>query len=110
MSLALSDVFKGAPRARPSSPSWPPIRARRQPRAHLAGDGFRAVAAPTDEAAARDGVRRGTPSLVLVVPRDFERALSAPLDAKNAPPELTLLTDPALPPTQLSRSGSASSR
>jgi ABC-2 type transport system permease protein len=36
-----------------------------------------------------------------VVPRDFERALSAPLDARSAPPKLTLLTDPALPPTQL---------
>src|SRR6266571_2209671 len=67
----------------------------------LSGDVFRSAPAPADEAAARDGVRRGTPSLVLVVPRDFERALSAPLDGRNTPPELTLLADPALPPTQL---------
>jgi ABC-2 type transport system permease protein len=102
MSLALSDVFKGGParQAEFAVMAADPKLADSLER-NLAGDGFRAVAAPADEAAARDGVRRGTPSLVLVVPRDFERALSAPLDAKNAPPELTLLTDPALPPTQL---------
>src|SRR3979490_3223213 len=68
---------------------------------NLAGDGFRSAPAPVDEAGARDGVRRGTPSLVLIVPRDFERALAAPLDGGTAPPELRLLADPALPPTQL---------
>jgi ABC-2 type transport system permease protein len=102
MSLALSDVFKGgaARQAEFAVMAADPKLADSLER-NLAGDGFRAVAAPANEAAARDGVRRGTPSLVLVVPRDFERALSAPLDARNAPPELTLLTDPALPPTQL---------
>jgi ABC-2 type transport system permease protein len=102
MSLALSDVFKGGParQAEFAVMAADPKLAESLER-NLAGDGFRAAPAPADEAAARDGVRRGTPSLVLVVPRDFERALSAPLDARNAPPELTLLTDPALPPTQL---------
>jgi ABC-2 type transport system permease protein len=102
MSLALSDVFKGGParQAEFAVMSTDPKLADSLER-NLAGDGFRAVPAPADEAAARDGVRRGKPSLVLVVPRDFERALSAPLAARNAPPALTLLTDPALPPTQL---------
>jgi ABC-2 type transport system permease protein len=102
MSLALSDVFKGGParQAEFAVMAADPKLADSLER-NLAGDGFRAAPAPPHEAAARDGVRRGTPSLVLVVPRDFERALSAPLDAKNAPPKLTLLTDPALPPTQL---------
>jgi ABC-2 type transport system permease protein len=102
MSLALSDVFKGgaARQAQFAVMAADPKLADSLER-NLAGDGFRAAPAPADEAAARDGVRRGTPSLVLVVPRDFERALSAPLDARNAPPELTLLADPALPPTQL---------
>jgi ABC-2 type transport system permease protein len=102
MSLALSDVFKGGParQAEFAVMASDPKIADRLVRS-LSGDGFRAAPAPADEAAARDGVRRGTPSLVLVVPRDFERALSAPLDARNAPPQLTLLTDPALPPTQL---------
>jgi len=110
MSLALSDVFKGgaARQAEFAVMAADPKLADSLER-NLAGDGFRAVAAPADEAAARDGVRRGTPSLVLVVPRDFERALSAPFDARNAPPELTLLTDPALPPTQLLAFRSASS-
>src|SRR6266853_863345 len=102
MSLALSDVFKGgtARQAEFAVMAADPMLADSLER-NLAGDGFRAAPAPADEAAARDGVRRGTPALVLVVPRDFERALSAPLAARNAPPELTLLADPALPPTQL---------
>jgi len=102
MSLALSDVFKGglARQAEFAVMAADPKLAGVLER-NLAGDGFRAAPAPADEAAARDGVRRGTPSLVLVVPRDFERALSAPLAAGNAPPQLTLLIDPALPPTQL---------
>jgi len=63
----LSDVFKGGA-ARPAEfavMAADPKLADSLER-NLAGDGFRAVAAPTDEAAARDGVRRGTPSLVLV--------------------------------------------
>src|SRR5712691_6623532 len=102
MSLALSDVFKGdAPRqagfaVMAADPKLADRFARR-----LSGDGFRSAPAPADEAAARAGVRSGTPSLVLVVPRDFERALGVPLDEKTTPPKLTLLADPALPPTQL---------
>ena len=102
MSLALSDVFKGGA-ARQTGfavmAADPKLAARVAQ--SLAGDGFRAAPAPADEAAARDGVRRGTPSLVLVVPRDFARAVSAPLDGGNTPPKLTLLADPALPPMQL---------
>ncbi len=102
MSLALSDVFKGgAPRQAEFAVIAADPKLADSLERNLAGDGFRAAPAPADEAAARDGVRRGTPSLVLVVPRDFERALSAPFDARNAPPELTLLADPALPPAQL---------
>ena len=102
MSLALSDVFKGgaARRTEFAVVAAEPKLADRLAR-KLSGDGFRSAPAPADEAAARDGVRRGTPSLVLVVPRDFERALVAPLDGKSTPPELALLADPALPPTQL---------
>ena len=102
MSLALSDVFKGAP-ARATEfavIAADPALADRLAR-NLAGEGFRAAPSPADEAAARDGVRRGTPSLVLVVPRDFEQALGAPLDGKSTPPKLALLADPALPPMQL---------
>jgi len=102
MSLALSDVFKGgaARQTEFAVMAADPKLADRLVRA-LSGDGFRAAPAPADEAAARDGVRGGTPSLVLVVPRDFERALGAPLDGKRTPPGLTLLADPRLPPTQL---------
>ena len=102
MSLALSEVFKGgaARQAEFAVMAADPKLADRLAR-KLSGDGFRSAPAPADEAAARDGVRRGTPSLVLVVPRDFERALNAPLDGKSTQPQLTLLADPALPPTQL---------
>jgi ABC-2 type transport system permease protein len=102
MSLALSDVFKGGATRQTGFAvmAADPQLADRLVQS-LSGDGFRAAPAPVDEATARDGVRRGTPSLVLVVPRDFERALVAPLDGKRAPPGLTLLADPALPPTQL---------
>jgi ABC-2 type transport system permease protein len=102
MSLALSDVFKGgaARQTEFAVMAADPKLAERLVRG-LSGDGFRAAPAPTDETAARERVRRGRPSLVLVVPRDFERALAAPLDGKRTPPKLTLLADPALPPTQL---------
>jgi ABC-2 type transport system permease protein len=102
MSLALSDAFKGGAARQTGFAvvAADPKLADRLAR-DLSGDGFRSVPAPADEAAARDGVRRGTPSLVLVVPRDFEGALVAPPDGKGTPPKLTLLADPALPPTQL---------
>jgi len=102
MSLALSDVFKGGA-ARLTEFAVVAAEAKLADRLarKLSGDGFRAAPAPADETAARDGVRRGTPSLVLVVPRDFERALVAPLDGKSPPPRLALLADPALPPAQL---------
>src|SRR5207247_1887041 len=102
MSLALSDVFKGgaARLTEFAVMAADPKLAERLVRG-LSGDAFRSAPAPADEAGAREAVRRGTPSLVLVVPRDFERALGTPLDGKGTPPELTLLADPALPPTQL---------
>jgi len=102
MSLALSDAFKGGAARQTGFAvmAADPKLADRLAQS-LSGDGFRAAPAPADEAAARDGVRRGTPSLVLVVPRDFERALGSPLDGKSTPPKLALLADPALPPMQL---------
>ena len=102
MSLALSDVFRGGPALRTGFAvmAADPKLAERLVQS-LSGDGFRAAPAPVDEAGAREGVRRGAPSLVLIVPRDFERALAAPPDGRSAPPELRLLADPALPPTQL---------
>src|SRR5256885_11978509 len=102
MSLALSDVFRGgsALRTEFGVMATDPKLADRLVQS-LSGDGFRAAPTPADEAAAREGVRRGTPALVLILPCDFERALAAPLDAASAPPELRLLADPALPPTQL---------
>ena len=102
MSLALSDVFRGGSALRTEfAVIAADAKLADRLAQSLAGDGFRAAPAPADEAAAREGVRRGTPSLVLIVPRDFERALAAPLDGRSAPPELRLLADPALPPTQL---------
>jgi ABC-2 type transport system permease protein len=102
MSLALSDAFKGAP-ARTTEfaviAAHPALAVRLAK--SLAGEGFRVVPAPANESEARNGVRLGKYKLVLVVPRDFERALGAPLDGKSTPPKLTLLADPALPPTQL---------
>ncbi|HMH16878.1 MAG TPA: ABC transporter permease [Burkholderiales bacterium] len=102
MSLALSDVFKGGAARQTGFAvmAADPKLAERLAQG-LSGDGFRAATVPADEAAAREGVRHGTPSLVLVVPRDFERALAAPLDGKSTPPELAVLADPALPPPQL---------
>ncbi len=101
MSLALSDVFKGgaARETEFAVIAADPKLAERLARG-LSGDGFRAAPAPADETAARERVRRGRPSLVLLVPRDFERALAAPLDVKRTP-KLALLADPALPPAQL---------
>ena len=86
MSLALSDELRGggggAEFAVLSADGGQRLAER------LAGDGFRAVAPPPSEAAARDGVRRGKPALVLVV-------------GQGSPPALQLLADPALPPPLL---------
>ncbi len=87
MTLALGDVFKegggrGTQFAILAADGGAKLAAK------LAGDGFRAVQAPADEAAARESVRRGSPSLVLVV-------------GEGATPSLKLLADPALPPMPL---------
>ena len=58
----------------------------------IAGNGFRPTAAPGSEAAARELVRKGRPSLVLVVPAHFGADPAA---------TLKLLADPALPPIQI---------
>ena len=102
MSLALSDAFKGSPARETEFAviAADPALADRLAK-NLAGEGFRGVPGPASEAEARNSVRLSQHKLVLVVPRDFERALAAPLDGGNAPPELTLLADPALPPAQL---------
>lgn len=103
MSLALSDVFKDETGRQTEfsvlAADGPKLAERVVQR--LEGDGFRAVPAPTDEAAARAGVRQGKPGLVLLVPRDFERGLREPPDRTNPSQALTLLVDPALPPAQL---------
>lgn len=103
MSLALSDVFKDGSGRQTDfavlAADGPKLAERVAQR--LEGDGFRAVTAPTDEAAARAGVRQGRPGLVLLVPRDFERGLREPPDRTNLSQALTLLVDPALPPAQL---------
>jgi len=102
MSLALSDVFKGdTGRQTEFAVISVDERAADRFARSLAGDGFRAVPAPADEAEARGSVRLAKHKLVLVVPHDFERALGAPPDGRSAPPALTLLADPALPPAQL---------
>jgi ABC-2 type transport system permease protein len=92
MSLALSDVFKEDTARRTDfavlAPGGPEVA--EQIAQHLAGEGFRVVAAPLDEAKARASLRRGELGAVLLVSGDFP-----------ASPTLTVLADPALPPTQL---------
>ena len=92
MSLALSDAFKddGARRTDFAvlAPGGPKVAG---PIAQsLAGAGFHAAPAPESEASARDSLRKGALGVVLVVAGDFP-----------ASPTLTVLADPALPPTQL---------
>jgi ABC-2 type transport system permease protein len=58
----------------------------------IAGEGFRVTPPPASEAVARDGVRRGHPGLVLVVPKGFGAEPGA---------KLKVLADPTLPPMQL---------
>lgn len=103
MSLALSDAFKGDAGRRTEFAVLSADDAKLADRfaQSLSGERFRAVPAPADEAAARASVRNGSPALVLVVPRDFARALAAPPGRTAPPPALVLLADPALPPTQL---------
>jgi ABC-2 type transport system permease protein len=92
MSLALSDAFKDEGARRTDfavlAPGGPKVAG---PIAQsLAGAGFHAAPAPESEAAARDSLRKGTLGVVLVVAGDFP-----------ASPTLTVLADPALPPSQL---------
>lgn len=103
MSLALSDVFKDESGRQTDFAVLAADGSKLAQRVvqRLEGDGFRAVPAPMDEAAARAGVRQGKPGLVLLVPRDFERGLREPPDRTNSSQALTLLVDPALAPTQI---------
>ena len=92
MSLALSEVFR-EDTARATdfavlAPGDPKVA--EQIAVHLAGEGWRAAASPVDEGKARDSVRRGELGAVLLVSGEFP-----------ASPTLTVLADPALPPTQL---------
>lgn len=87
MSLALADVFRegggaGADFAVLAPDGGAGLAAR------LAGEGFRAVPPPASEAAAREGVRRGKPGLVVVA-------------GEGPAPAFKLLADPSLPPQQL---------
>lgn len=92
MSLALSDVFKEDGLRRTDfavlAPGGPKVA--EQIAQHLAGEGWLAAPAPVDEATARDSLRRGDLGAVLIVGGDYP-----------ASPTLTVLADPALPPTQL---------
>src|SRR5712671_6409058 len=72
MSLALSDAFSGERRTDFAVLGSDDVKLADRLAQSLAGDGFRATPAPADEAAAREGVRRGAPGLVLVVPRGFK--------------------------------------
>ena len=91
MSLALSDAFKddGARRTDFAVLAGAGPKVADSIALSLAGDGFQVAPAPANEGAARDSLRRGALGLVLVVSGDA------------ASPTLTVLADPALPPTQL---------
>jgi ABC-2 type transport system permease protein len=97
MSLALSDAFKddAARQTEFAVLAVDDAPLARRFAQGLSGDGFRESSAPASEAEARQGVRSGRPSLVLVLPRGLGRALAAP--AGGPAPALTLLADPALP-------------
>jgi len=94
MSLALSDVFRdGAPRQvafAVLAAGGPDVSQALAD--DLAGEGFISTAAPANEAAAREQVRKGRPALVLLVPDKFGADPSA---------KLRLLADPTLPPMQI---------
>jgi ABC-2 type transport system permease protein len=89
MSLALSDVFKDGSSRRTDFAVLAPGGVAEEIARHLAGDGFRAAATPSDEKSARESLRRGELGAVLVVTGD------------PSSPTLTVLADPALPPMQL---------
>jgi ABC-2 type transport system permease protein len=90
MSLALSDVFRdGAPR----QVAFAVLGANAaQLASDISGEEFKLASSPAGESAARDMVRKGSVSLVLVVPEGFGADPSA---------KLKLLADPALPPMQI---------
>src|ERR1700704_1955340 len=74
MSLALSDVAKGDSGR---GVEFAVLGADGEKAAarlaqDIAGDGWRPIPAPADEAAARAAVLRGRPALVLLVPRGFQ--------------------------------------
>jgi ABC-2 type transport system permease protein len=101
MSLALSDVAKGDSGR---GLEFAVLAADGEKAAarftqDIAGNGFRAVQAPADEAAARAAVQRGKPALVLLVPAGFQGIFEPP--SGGAAPALRLLADPALPGPQL---------
>src|SRR5262245_42468465 len=88
MSLALSDVFRdGAPRQVTFAVLGADALAK-----DLSGEGFKLAASPASENAAREMVRKGNLSLVLVVPEGFGADPSL---------KLKLLADPALPSIQI---------
>jgi ABC-2 type transport system permease protein len=91
MSLALSDAFKDDGGRKTDfavlAPGGPKVAGAIAQ--SLAGAGFHAAPAPESEAAARDSLRKGVLGVVLVVA------------GESASPTLTVLADPALPPTQL---------
>ncbi|TMH25451.1 MAG: ABC transporter permease, partial [Betaproteobacteria bacterium] len=85
MSLALSDAFKDGARVTDFAVLGNPKLAER-----LAGDGFRAVAAPADERLARERLLRGGVGLVVLMPAQYDG--SGPL---------TVLADPTIDALQL---------
>src|SRR5256714_1351181 len=96
MSLALSDVFKGGAARRTEfaviASDGPGFA--KQLTERLAGDGFHPSPQPTER-----GVLHVTkPSLTLIVPPGFERALGTPPGKADSAPALKLVADPALPP------------
>jgi ABC-2 type transport system permease protein len=88
MSLALSDVFRDGQGRQVSFA----VVGTQGFADGIAGDGFKAAAAPASEAAAREQVRKGNPALVLIVPEGFGADPSI---------KLKLLVDPTLPPVQI---------
>jgi ABC-2 type transport system permease protein len=101
MSLALSDVYKGDGRGVDFAViSADGAKAAAQIARDIAGEGWRPIPPPADEAAAREAVRRGSPGLVLLAPSGFGDGLGPPPGQAGSAP-LRLLADPALPAVQL---------